>query len=207
MSSQTPSLGRKLRFAQLIVFEQVLRSGSVLHASRELNLTQSAVTKVVHELENYFGGPLLIRGNRGVSPTGLGELVARRAKSMMAELRHLSGEVGAFHDGTAGQVCVGIVISGAALLVPHAIRRLKARAPGVVVTLRVGQTDQLFPALTVGDLDLVVARTPEDGSWREASTLLLAETLYREPLCLVAGVGHPLADRAAIAMADLAAFP
>ena len=39
---------------------------------------------------------------------------------------------------------------------------LKQQVPGVLVSLRVGQMDQLFPALAVGEVDLVVCRVPDD---------------------------------------------
>ncbi|QRQ85183.1 LysR family transcriptional regulator [Cupriavidus oxalaticus] len=206
--SQIPvSLSRKLRFSQIVVFEQVLRSGSILRAAQALNMTQSAVTKVVHELENQLGAPLLVRGNRGVSATEFGELVAKRAKSLLAELRYMTEEVNAFRTGAAGHVFVGTLISASAALLPRAIQLLKAKAPAVVVTLRVAQMDQLLPALIAGDLDLVVGRVPEDGSWHAKSPQLEAETLYREPLCAVGGVHHPLASHTATGLMDMLEFP
>ena len=45
------------------------------------------------------------------------------------------------------------LISASTSLLPRAIQLLKQRAPGVLVSLRVGQMDQLFPALAVGDVD------------------------------------------------------
>lgn len=65
MKFSTQSIARKLKFHQLVVFEQVLQSGSLVRASQALNLTQPAVTKIIHELESYFEAPLLIRSNRG----------------------------------------------------------------------------------------------------------------------------------------------
>jgi DNA-binding transcriptional LysR family regulator len=207
MTSSPLSLGRKLRFSKIVVFEQVVRSGSILRASQVLNMTQSAVTKVIHELESQLGAALLVRGNRGVTPTEFGELVARRAKSLLAELRYMSDEISAFREGAAGQVLVGTLISASAALLPHAIQLLKARAPRVVVTVRVAQMDQLLPALTVGDLDLVVGRIPEDNAWRARSPHLDAEILYREPLSFVSGVQHPLATRERATLAALLDYP
>jgi DNA-binding transcriptional LysR family regulator len=207
MPSTASSFGRKLRFSQIMVFEQVLRSSSITRAAQMLNLTQSAVTKVIHELEDHFGGPLLIRSNRGVTATELGEVVARRSKSLLAELRYMNDEVNAFRQGTAGQVFVGTLISASAALLPRAIRLLKTRAPAVVVTLRVGQMDQLFPALTVGDLDLIVGRIPDDGSLHAQSPQIKTESLYREQLCVVGGIHHPLAQRSSSTLAQTLDFP
>lgn len=206
-STASLTLSRKLRFAQIVVFQQVLHSGSIVRAAQALNMTQSAVTKVIHELETNLGGQLLVRGNRGVAPTEFGELVARRAKTLLAELRHMTDEINAFREGTSGQVLIGTLISASAVLLPRAIQLLKQQAPGVIVTLRVAQMDQLLQALVVGELDLVVGRMPEDVTWRTRTPQLRAEKLHREPLAVVAGVGHPLASSASITLQALSAYP
>jgi DNA-binding transcriptional LysR family regulator len=186
------SVARKLKFYQLVVLEQVLQSGSLLRAAQALNLTQPTVTKVIHELESYFNAPLLIRSNRGVSATELGELVVKRGKSLLAELRSLTDEVNSFQEGTSGQVLVGTLISASASLLPRAMQQLKQQAPEVLVSLRVGQMDHLFPALAMGELDLVVGRIPDDWRWRNESPLLQVDVLYTESLSVVAGAQHPL---------------
>lgn len=207
MKFTTISVARKLKFYQLVVFDQVLQSGSLVRAAHALNLTQPAVTKIIHELESYFDAPLLIRGNRGVTATELGELVVRRAKSLLAELRSLTDEVNAFQEGTSGHVMVGTLISASTSLLPRAMQLLKQQAPGVLVSLRVGQMDQLFPALAVGEVDLVVGRVPDDWRWHNESPMLDVEVLYAEELSVVAGAGHPLHGRSPISLADLLEYP
>jgi DNA-binding transcriptional LysR family regulator len=207
MKFTTISVARKLKFYQLVVFDQVLQSGSLVRAAQALNLTQPAVTKIIHELESYFDAPLLIRGNRGVTATELGELVVRRAKSLLAELRSLTDEVNAFQEGTSGHVMVGTLISASTSLLPRAMQLLKQQAPGVLVSLRVGQMDQLFPALAVGEVDLVVGRVPDDWRWRNESPMLDVEVLYAEELSVVAGANHPLHGRSPVSLADLHEYP
>lgn len=207
MKFTTISVARKLKFYQLVVFDQVLQSGSLVRAAQALNLTQPAVTKIIHELESYFDAPLLIRGNRGVTATELGELVVRRAKSLLAELRSLTDEVNAFQEGTSGHVMVGTLISASTSLLPRAMQLLKQQAPGVLVSLRVGQMDQLFPALAVGEVDLVVGRVPDDWSWRNESPMLDVEVLYAEELSVVAAANHPLHGQSPLSLADLHGYP
>ncbi len=101
MKSTVVSVARKLKLYQLVVFDQVLRSGSLVGAAQALNLTQPAVTKIIHELEAFLGAALLVRGNRGVRATELGGVVVRRAHAMLTELRSLTDEVNAYRfEGT-----------------------------------------------------------------------------------------------------------
>jgi len=200
-------LARKLKLYQLVVFDQVVRDGSMLYAARTLNLTQPAVSKVIHELEGYFEGQLLIRGNRGVTTTELGELVLARTKPLLRELQALSDEANSFVSGTAGNVVVGSLISASKWLLPEAIKQLKKHTPSVMVSLKIGQMNQLFPELAVGDLDLVVSRVPDNWQSRTESRDLEVEVLYEETLSLVAGPNHPLHGKVAVTLDDMHAFP
>lgn len=183
-------LGRKLKFHQLQVFDRVLETGSLVRAANETGLTQPAVSKIVHELEACFEGPLFVRSNRGMQPTELGELLGHRVKSLMAELRYLTDEVNAFSAGTSGHVIVGTLISASADLLPRTIAMLKSRAPGVLVTVREATTAQLFPALASGDLDIVVGRLPERALPVANAFALTHEVLFNESLCVVGATRH-----------------
>lgn len=55
--------------SRLKAFEAAVRLESFSLAARELNLTASAVSHQVKDLENYFGRPLFTRQNRRVKPT------------------------------------------------------------------------------------------------------------------------------------------
>ncbi|QBR00954.1 MULTISPECIES: LysR family transcriptional regulator [Paraburkholderia] len=181
------SLIRRLKLSQLMVFERVLETGSVVRAANEMRLTQPAVTKVIHELESCFDGELFSRSNRGVVPTELGLLLGQRVKSLMAELRYMTDELNDFRLGTSGHVIVGTLISASARLLPQAIAKLKARAPNVLVTVREGTPAHLFPALATGDVDIVVGRLPERELPIASAFPLTHEALFDESLCAVMG--------------------
>lgn len=66
------SLARTLKLHQLTVFEKVVESGTILAAAHQLSMTQSAVSKSIHELERHLGSPLFVRSSRGVTLTDFG---------------------------------------------------------------------------------------------------------------------------------------
>jgi len=201
------SLVRKLKLNQLMVFERVLESRSVVRAANEMRLTQPAVTKVIHELEACFEGALFERSNRGVQPTELGVMLGRRVKSLMAELRYMTDELNDFRHGTSGHVVVGTLISASARLLPAAIAMLKVRTPDVLVTVREGTTAHLFPALATGDLDVVVGRLPERELPIASAFPLTHEALFDESLCVVVGQGYGAAPARVAHLSELADAP
>lgn len=203
------SLARRLRLQQLMIFEKVVEAGSILAASVELAMTQPAVSKSIHELEDQLGGLLFTRGKRGVTLTEFGSLFERHAKTLLAELRYLAEDLNASQSGTAGHVVVGTLITASATLLPEAIMRLRRAAPDVVVTVRVGPNSLLFPSLARGELDVVVGVLPRAASagLRKSERARLAHApLFAEALRIVVGSQHALARKRKVPLAELHAL-
>lgn len=199
------SLARRLRLQQLMVFARVVQAGSILAASRELAMTQPAVSKSIHELEAQLGSALFVRGKRGVALTEFGRVFERHAKTLIGGLRYLAEDLNASQSGNAGHVIVGTLITASATLLPEAIKRLRQVAPNVVVTVRVGPNAMLFPALVRGELDVVVGVLPEgsDSVPGASGSQLVHVPMYREALRVVVGRDHALARRRKLALAEL----
>jgi DNA-binding transcriptional LysR family regulator len=191
------TLARRLKLQQLAIFEKVVETGSILAASRALHMTQPALSKSIHELESQLGQTLFTRSKRGVKMTDFGIMLQGHAQSLLAELRFLADDVNAWSNGVSGQVVVGTLISASARLLPRAIVRLRETAPNVIVTVRVGSNDVLFPELTRGVVDVVVGLLPKDGLTPLSDTLTHVP-LYEEALCAVVARHHPLAARAEV---------
>ncbi|NMG34213.1 LysR family transcriptional regulator [Azoarcus sp. TTM-91] len=194
------SLARRLKLQQLAIFDQVVESGSILAASKALFMTQPAVSKSIHELENHFGQPLFVRSKRGVRLTDFGQLLRRHCIALMTDLRYLADDLNAWSSGVSGQVIVGTLISASARLLPKAVVRLREMAPNVVVDVRVGSNDVMFPELARGQLDVVVGLLPASSS----DPAFQHVPLYQERLCAVVGRRHPLATESTVEPRQLA---
>ncbi|MCC6869304.1 MAG: LysR family transcriptional regulator [Burkholderiales bacterium] len=203
------SLVRSLKLHQLAVFDKVAESGSVIAASRELAMSQPAVSKSLHELERYLGEPLFVRGNRGVTLTPFGGALEYHAKAMLAELRRLGDGIDAWKTGGSGRVAVGSLLTASATLLPETIVRLHEETPDVTVEVHVGTNASLFPALGRGDLDIVIGFVPELNGLavrRDERVQLVHSTLYDEELCVFADRGHALARRRKLTLRELHAL-
>src|SRR6184192_1962177 len=128
-----------------------------------LSLTQPTLTKALQDVEATLGLPLSERSNRGLEPTPYGEIFARHAKIVLAQLRHAAEELEILRVGYSGKVTVGTLLAASAAILPDAIARLKIERPGVAISVLVGTYDILVPSLLVGDLDMVLGRLPEEG--------------------------------------------
>jgi len=199
MDFSKQSLARRLKLQQLMIFERVLACGSLLAASRELHMTQPAISKAIQELEDHFGQALLVRSSRGVVPTDFGLMLRHHSESLLADLRFLADDLNAWNTGLSGKVVVGSLLSASAQLLPQAIIRMREIAPNVTVQVRVGVNEKLFPELARGELDIVVGLIPA----HESASPYEHVTLYDETLCAVVGREHPLAAANAVDVARL----
>jgi DNA-binding transcriptional LysR family regulator len=207
MNHSVVSLSRKVKLYQLVVFDQIVTSGSLIKAAAALSLTQPSVTKIVQDLEYHFNAPLLVRGPRGITVTEVGELVSRHLRSILVDLRKLNDDVDAYHRGTSGYVRVGTLNSASVAIIPGALDLLRERAPGVIVSVHQGQMSHLLSVLKAGELDMVIGRIPNDWEWHSDAGELSAEPLYREEFCVVAGVNHPLQETGPNAWKKMHEFP
>jgi DNA-binding transcriptional LysR family regulator len=194
---------RKFRLRHVELIAALYDSRSILKASKLLSLTQPTVTKALQDVEATLGVPLFTRSNRGLEPTPYGEIFARHAKIVLAQLRHAAEELENLRAGYSGKVTVGTLLAASASILPDAIALLKKERPAVAISVVVGTYDILVPSLMVGDLDMVLGRMPEQGR----SRALVYEEFYAEPICLVVRRGHPLARKRRLTLRELVNQP
>src|SRR5579862_8695078 len=192
-------IARKFRLRHVELVAELYDTRSILKAAKRLNLTQPTVTKALQDVEATLGVALFTRSNRGLEPTPYGEIFARHAKIVLAQLRHAAEELENLRAGYSGKVTVGTLLAASASILPEAIALLKKERPGVAISVVVGTYDILVPSLLVGDLDMVLGRMPEQGR----SRALVYEEFYAEPICLVTRRGHPLTRRRRLGLKDL----
>lgn len=139
---------------RLLVFREVVRAGSISAGARRLGWTQPAVSQHLAALERAAGMPLLLRGPRGVEPTEPGRALMAHADAVAARLADASAELAAFADRATGRVRVAAFPSGAAVVLPPALRRLAEAHPAMRVDLVEAEPPQALDLVRAGDADL-----------------------------------------------------
>jgi DNA-binding transcriptional LysR family regulator len=182
-------------------FLTVYEHGSVGRAAEVLNLTQPALSKSLHQLEDELGVKLFDRTPLGVVPTVYGRTLSHHAKVIQSELHSAERELAHLTGARKGEVIVGIGPSIATRIMPEATMRLHAERPGIQLTVIEGLADDHIPALRRGEIDLAI------GNWPLVSDPnLAAETLMSDDVVVVAGARHPLAGKT-VQLAELLEYP
>ena len=184
-------LDQRLRLPLLRAVDAVATHGSLLKASAALGISQPALTKSLHELEDLLQLRLFDRHPRGVRPTAAGAVFVRSARRVLAELRRLDEELDELSGPGGGTVALGALPVAAVGVLPGALARLKATHPDIKARLRQGRTEELLPLLASSELDLIVGRLYE----RAVPDGFVREPLWTEPISVLARAGHPVFSR------------
>ena len=148
--------------------DAVLRGGSLAAAASETNLTASAVSMQMKQIETYLGQPLFDRSGHAIRPTPLAHEVAA---AMRHGLQHLQSLRRRSVVAIEGVVRLGIIESMMPILLPGTVSELRARYPRLELRPTRGRSIGLTDAVKSGELDTAVVAQPEGGgsvrlNWR-----------------------------------------
>lgn len=162
--------------------------GSIRGASRELHLSQSALTKALRELEADLGAELLVRSYKGVEFTPAGQALLIRARLALATLDKARDEVRWLCGDTSIKVTVGVTPTIAATALPRVLNEFDRAHPDAALTLVEGMLTNVMPGLLEGRIDFAIVAVEPDQLPYEIVFEPLARILA-EP---AARIGHPL---------------
>ncbi|MCU7825663.1 LysR family transcriptional regulator [Kitasatospora sp. DSM 101779] len=184
-------------------FHEVVVSGSYSAAARTLGYTQPAITQQMKALERSVGVPLFTRAGRGLRLTEAGEALARHAETILDSLASAQQQLGALARLRAGKVRVCAFPSANATLIPETMARLLADHPGIRVELLEAEPPDSVQRLLRGECDIALA-FQYPGLPVEVPPEVVETPLLEDQLTVLLPVGHPLARRSAVRLADLA---
>lgn len=188
---------------QLRYFVQIVESGSLAKASRQLFIAQPALSQQMARLEDEVGKPLLVRSSRGVTPTENGEALYHHAKFMLRQLDQAVSVARQESAAVTGRVTLGLAPTTVARLGLPLLQHLRARYPGVLLNIVEGLSGHLEHMTRVGQLDLAVLFSPAAAS-ELSVTPLLEEELF---VILPAGSTLVPAGRESLTLAEVAQLP
>ncbi len=200
MTDPLPSgIRTRLKTRQLLLVVALADEGSIHRAAAALNMTQPAASKLLRELEDTIGAVLFERLPRGMRPTLYGDALIRHARAALGSLDQAREELAALKAGRLGHVAVGAITSPGLRLVPPAVAAVKGTHAGVHVSVEIDTSNVLLERLAQDKLDIVLGRL----SAEHDKLHLRYEPLTGEPVAAVVRPGHPLLDRAPLALADV----
>jgi DNA-binding transcriptional LysR family regulator len=187
--------------SELAAFTAAVESGSVQAAADALDLTQSAATKRIQNLERRLGQPLLSRGRAGTVPTEFGRTLyplAKQALQSLADVGHAAERAGA---ASAATLRLSASLTTGEFLVPGWLGSFRAEHPDVHPQLEIVNSNQVAERVSEGQAELGFVEGLDD--LERFETL----TVARDELQVVVAGGHRWARRRAVRPRELLSEP
>ncbi|GGY53758.1 LysR family transcriptional regulator [Pseudoduganella albidiflava] len=147
---------RSLRY-----FVETARLSSFTQAAELLHVTQSTISKMVHQLEEELGTPLFVRDGRRLGLTDTGRVVFQRGEEMLATMRTLAAEVRDVQAVRRGTLTVGIPPMINVLFTP-VLKAFRERHPDIALVLREETGQNVERLVAGGELELGMTVLPAD---------------------------------------------
>jgi DNA-binding transcriptional LysR family regulator len=164
--------------------------GRVSAAAQVMNISQPAASRMISEMEAVLEVKLCERLPRGITLTPYGKALARRARSILLEMREADREISELKAGKGGSVFLGAVTAPAIELAVPAIREIRRLYPRIEITMQVETSNVLARELIATRHDFIIARIPDDLNPR----LFESRVIGVEKACLIVRRGHPLSN-------------
>jgi DNA-binding transcriptional LysR family regulator len=171
-------------------------------AAEQLYLTQPAVSKRIAALEEELGAPLFDRIGRRVSLTEAGRALIGRAKLILQDIEDSRRLISNLSGSVTGRLSIGTSHHIGLHRLPPVLRRYSARYPEVELDLHFMDSEAACRAVLAGDLELGIVTLPP-----QPLSELDSEVIWPDPLAIVVGHDHPLAEESRVTLPQLADYP
>jgi DNA-binding transcriptional LysR family regulator len=192
-----------LSLRHLRYFVAAADTGQVSRAAVELNVSQSAVTGAIRQIEARIGARLFDRHPNGVALTLEGTRFLQHARNIVASVNEALRIPTAASAAISGHVRIGVTYTVAGYFLPQHLARFARSYPGVTVEMREAARPAIEEDLMSGRLDVAVLLTSNLVNARD----LAHETLIRSRRRLWLPIDHPMMRMSEIRLEHVAQEP
>ncbi len=191
-----------MNLAAFEAFVKVMETGSISMAAEQLFITQPAVTKRIHSLEDYFGVKLFESAGRGVRATHAAHSLLPKVKNWLNELGDIHHTLSHEQGEVQGKLKIGTSHHIGLHHLPHHLKNYVQHFPDVKLDVHFVDSEQAHEQVLAGDLELAFLTLPPQGDER-----LSYITIWEDPLVFVVAPFHPLAHKKNLKLEDLIEYP
>lgn len=187
-------------FRQLEILEAIARLGSFTRAAEELYLTQPTLSMQMKKLTDSVGVPLFEQTGKKIHLTETGKELAQTCREVFGAMDRFTMSVADRQGLKKGRLAL-MAVSTASYFAPRLLGEFSKQYPGIDVSLKVTNREQVLAGIDDNMADLyILGQPPEDAG-------VVARPFMSNPLVVLARPDHSLAGKKDIPLARLAKEP
>jgi DNA-binding transcriptional LysR family regulator len=176
---------RSMPLESLQVFCDLIRFRNFSATAKTNGLSQPTVTRIIHQLEERLGGPLIDRSKRPLQPTPLGQSYYEGCKDLLERYLELEASLRRDFAQRVMTVRVAAIYSVGLGDMGQFVRRFETEHPFVKVYIDYLHPDQVYERIREGTADLGLVSFPARSRelsvlpWREEEMVLACPPSHR----------------------------
>ncbi|PHQ72428.1 MAG: hypothetical protein COB93_00040 [Sneathiella sp.] len=172
---------------------------SLTKAAAEMNISQSAISLAVDNLEAELGLILLNRQrSKGISLTAKGRDVLARIQAILDQVENFESDIIGLRENVSGNLHVGCFNAIAPIVLAPILKRLVSEHSAIHVNIIEGNVRHIFDSIHRGEVDVGISYDEAD-----ISAGLKTKTLAVVPPHVIIPQNHPLAAKKSISLAEM----
>lgn len=187
------------RYAALI---KIIEKGSFTKAAAELGYTQSAISQMVHSLEEELSTTLILRSRKGVTLTPDGKELLPYINAVYNSHRELKEKQKEMQGLQKGIIRIGTFSSVSCNWLPSLIKDFRAQYPSVNFELHQGEYTSIAQWIKEGIIDFGFVNPNAD-----AVSSLNTIPLQQDEMLAVIPNNHPLTSKEHVSINELVKEP
>ena len=192
-----------ITFRHLQQIQILAKHGNFAKASRDLNISQPALSRSIASLEQQLGVKLFDRSKREVVSTVFGEHLLQRGRPVLQEMQLLKRDLHLLQNMESGELVIGSGPFPAEISLGRAVARFSKMYPKVNVKIILDRTPNLLTKLHKRKLDIFVADTRIIKDTLDLNITLLPQ--QQGYFCC--RHNHPLTKKEHLELKDIFSYP
>jgi DNA-binding transcriptional LysR family regulator len=181
----------------LKLYCDIVRLRSFSRGAKACQVTQSAASQAIQQLEEHLGLKLIDRSQRPFSVTPEGRKYYEGVRVLLAAYTKLEAEVKRSQAAVGGVVRIAAIYSIGLYDLSRYTQRFTALFPQAKVRLEYLRPNKVYDAVVNEEADIGILSFPK------ADRHVLMQPWRREEMVLVCPTGHPLAGKTVVTAAEL----
>mgnify|MGYP002713245540 CR=1 FL=1 len=149
-----------MQMKQIEVFHAIFSTGSVSNAAKLLNVSQPAVSKLLHRTEDQLGYLLFKRVKGKLVPTDEARVLFAEVSHVYQQIQSLQKKARNLKSGTTGHIRLSVMPALGLNVLPLAIAGFLKQHPEVTFDIQTRHYDDMIRSLYEHDIDIGLAFNP-----------------------------------------------
>jgi LysR family transcriptional regulator, transcription activator of glutamate synthase operon len=145
--------GEIMQIEQLEYIIEIAKAGTISTASKNLHVTQSAISQSLYSLEKELGVMLFHRSRTGTIPTEDGQKVIQKAFDILTKIQELKDEILSKKMTMKGELKLASIPTFMTFLL-NPLATFKADFPNVNIEIKEQETQEVIDAIKQQDVDI-----------------------------------------------------